>query len=817
MAESLGEAVLALKTDDSGLDKGIQRAEQKTDALAAKFERTGQNMRGIGTKLSVALTAPLTAFAATAIPAAVESQQALAQVDAALNSMGPVAGRTSAQLQKLAGDLQNISLFDDDDILKSVSANLLTFGNISDTAFDRAQLAATNLSARLGQDLQSSAIQVGKALNDPVKGVTALTRVCVSFTAAQKEQIKAMASVGDMAGAQSIILGELEKQFGGAAKAQRDATPNAAMEQQWRSFQEVTGGIALTVLPKLTGALTSVLAGFNNLSPGTQTFIVGGAAAAAALGPLLFGLGAMLPLLATVGGSLVLTTAGLFGFAVSEAAAATGSFALGTALRAAGTSFLTFATGALSAAIPAIGSLLIALAPILIPLAAVTAAVGLVYLAWKNWDQIKPYIDAVGAAISGWWNANVQPILTLVGDKVKAVVALFEEYFGGHIANVVKLVSALFNGDFKGAWEAMKNIVTGAINGALKIFQTFAPNVFRALKSLAQNLVTVGRDIIAGLVSGISANAAAVWNALKNVVLAGVNNVKAFLGIKSPSRVFHEIGGNITDGLAEGIIGGIPDVDEAMGQLAKAVADAAPQWTVDINGGPTPIGLPNIEGVGGERADSAQSDGTPDNESGSGDGPAAQTPEVEAQWREGFQRTFAEGVRAALDGDLGGFMKNFLSNIAERAFTDGLNAVSDFLGSLLQSVFGDSGGGGSGGSLGEGLGGLLSSIFAGGYSTGGMIPLGKFGVVGENGPEPVISTSRGALVRPNRTLSAGALRPSGTQVHMPISINAPGADAAALDRVRQSLDQLRTDLPGITLRTVQDAGERGMVNTGDWR
>ena len=108
--------------------------------------------------------------------------------------------------------------------------------------FDRAELASVNLSARLGQDLQSSAIQVGKALNDPIKGVTALQRVGVSFTAQQREQIKAMVEAGNVAGAQGIILGELEKQFGGAAEAQRKATPGADVQQQWRTFQEAIGG-----------------------------------------------------------------------------------------------------------------------------------------------------------------------------------------------------------------------------------------------------------------------------------------------------------------------------------------------------------------------------------------------------------------------------------------------------------------------------------------------------------------------------------------------------------------------------------------------
>jgi hypothetical protein len=58
-----------------------------------------------------------------------------------------------------------------------------------------------------------------KALNDPIKGITALSRVGVSFTQQQKDQIKAMQDAGNTAGAQAIILAELTKEFGGSAAA----------------------------------------------------------------------------------------------------------------------------------------------------------------------------------------------------------------------------------------------------------------------------------------------------------------------------------------------------------------------------------------------------------------------------------------------------------------------------------------------------------------------------------------------------------------------------------------------------------------------
>ncbi|WP_288987649.1 phage tail tape measure C-terminal domain-containing protein [uncultured Sphingopyxis sp.] len=123
------------------------------------------------------------------------------------------------------------------------------------------------------------------------------------------------------------------------------------------------------------------------------------------------------------------------------------------------------------------------------------------------------------------------------------------------------------------------------------------------------------------------------------------------------------------------------------------------------------------------------------------------------------------------------------------------------------------GGGGGGGDLGSGLGGLFKGFFA----TGGTIPTGTFGIVGERGPEPVISTPRGALVRPNSTLSSSQFRPAGTSISMPISIDATGADPAAIGRVQSQLDRLEQSLPGRIVSTVQDAGERRMITTRGWR
>ncbi|MEO7688193.1 MAG: phage tail length tape measure family protein [Sphingomonas sp.] len=393
MSAKVGSLNVDITLETARFKSGLTDAQRQLAATQKSFASVGAKMTGLGAKMSLGITAPFAALVASAIPAAVESAQALGQVNAALASMGPASGRTSADLVKMAGHLQDISNFDDDDILKSVTANLLTFGNVSGKVFDDAQLAIVNISARMGTDLQSSALMVGKALNDPIKGMKTLSRAGIQFTEDQKDAIRTMVEQKNVAGAQAIMLGELNRQFGGAAKAQRDATPTAAAQQAWRTFQETIGAIALKVLPPLTKILTDVLDGFNTLSPGMQTVVVGAVAVVAAIGPLVAGIGGIV----TVAGALL------------------------PALVPIGAALAGIATTIVTVAVPALASLVVALSPILIPLGLVTAAVAAVYLTWKHWDKIEPILQNLYTAAKTWIYDKLGAIWTWLAGKLGAV------------------------------------------------------------------------------------------------------------------------------------------------------------------------------------------------------------------------------------------------------------------------------------------------------------------------------------------------------------------------------------------------------------
>lgn len=499
----IGALRVDLNLGTAGWKRGLSEAAADAESAKAKFQKVGAGITVAGAALTAGITVPLMGLLSKAIPAATESAQAMGQVEAALKSMGPAAGRTKEQLADAATELMHLSTFDDDEILRKVTANLLTFGTVAGEQFDRAQKAAVDLSTRMSGDLQASTLLVGKALNDPIKGMGALRKVGIQLTEQQQAQVKAFVAAGDAASAQGIILTELERQFGGSAKAMRDATPGQDLKNEWDDFTETVGAFALKVLPQLTSMLSGVLAVFNQLDPATQGVAVGALAIAAALGPVMMVVG---PLVSGIGMLIPLFT----GVAVAEGAAAAASVGLWAAL-----------------------------APALPIIAGIAAVVGAAWLAWENWDKIAPVLQGAWAAVQAtfgpplvalfetvkttlvelwegpfgqlvkdaWaiWSAFGAQVGVVLGDLVggyldlsKAIgealgpvilgiirgfIAFVGEAFK-EVGNIINVLSALIRGDFSGAWTYLKKTVSDAVAGLGRIIEAMVPGALAALGRL---------------------------------------------------------------------------------------------------------------------------------------------------------------------------------------------------------------------------------------------------------------------------------------------------------------------------------------------
>ena len=188
--------------------------------------------------------------------ASIRQEQALAQVEARLRSTGYAAGLTSGDLAGIAADLQDITTYGDEATLE-MQALLLSFRNIDGGNIARATALTQDLAAALGQDLRSAALQLGKALDDPIIGLTALQRSGTTFSEVQKELIRSLVETGRKAEAQKLILDELAIQYGGSAEAARN-TLGGALQALGNRFGDLT-----EVSSASTGALREHIDGLN--------------------------------------------------------------------------------------------------------------------------------------------------------------------------------------------------------------------------------------------------------------------------------------------------------------------------------------------------------------------------------------------------------------------------------------------------------------------------------------------------------------------------------------------------------------------------
>lgn len=169
----------------------------------------------------IAATAAVGAMAAALFKLAAvtaEQERVEKRLEAVYRTTGGTVGLSTTALEDYATALGRATVVGDEAILK-IESILLTFRKVSGDTFKGATELVFDMAEVMETDAKSAALQLGKALNDPIKGISALTRVGVSFTEAQKAQIKQLTESNDVMGAQQVILGELRSEFGGAAKA----------------------------------------------------------------------------------------------------------------------------------------------------------------------------------------------------------------------------------------------------------------------------------------------------------------------------------------------------------------------------------------------------------------------------------------------------------------------------------------------------------------------------------------------------------------------------------------------------------------------
>ena len=270
---SLADAFIRIRPDTSGFSRdarGYLRDEMgrfvaQNNRDLAKGGKVGGGLfgrgiaRGVGPAVAgigaALATAGVGAFLKSTVAEAREANKIAALTAAAIKSTGGAAKVTAGQVSKLAEAISN-KVAVDDEAVQSSSNLLLTFTKVRNEVgkgndiFNQATMATVDMAAVLGGTAADNAIKLGKALNDPLKGVTALSKVGVSFTEQQKKQIETLVKHGDVLGAQKIILKELAVEFGGAAAA--IATPAQRLAVHFGNLKEKIGAALIPTLDRLS-------------------------------------------------------------------------------------------------------------------------------------------------------------------------------------------------------------------------------------------------------------------------------------------------------------------------------------------------------------------------------------------------------------------------------------------------------------------------------------------------------------------------------------------------------------------------------------
>lgn len=231
---ALGSLVVKLALEYAQFSQGLQSSEQDVKQHAKRVQDAYDNMAaGVSARMDSLKGAVLGAIggaiSVVGITSAIakikqetiDAEKEQTQLAAAIKSTGGAAGWSVERLNAMADSMEKTSTFSAGQI-NQAQTRMLSYAGVVGDQFPRAMQAVIDMSERMGYEVTASAETIGKALDVPSEGLTALSKQGFRFTDAQKELVKQFERTGQTAKAQDIILQALESSYGGAAKAARD-------------------------------------------------------------------------------------------------------------------------------------------------------------------------------------------------------------------------------------------------------------------------------------------------------------------------------------------------------------------------------------------------------------------------------------------------------------------------------------------------------------------------------------------------------------------------------------------------------------------
>lgn len=480
-----------------GLSKTSLAVSKTSVALGSAM---GTMIGGVGLKAFDALASTM----AGAFSELVDADKLLLRTKNVLKTTGNAANVTADKIAGMADRLEKTTGVEAEAIQNGENL-LLTFTNLRNAAgkgnnvFDQTTTLMVDMASALGTDTSTAAMQLGKALNDPIRGVTALRRAGVSFSESQLKTIKRLQKSGDVLGAQKVILREVRKEFGGAGKAAGQSFAGQ-MSILSNTIEDLAKEVLKPLLPIIVDVgkylRTDVLPVVSELI-GRFTALGGksGPLVADVMKVLRDVIAAVLPV-------------------VQKLAASVGP-TLGRLLSALGTGLLPTLIGAFKKMLPIVGTVANFLTGVLVP-ALMRIVAGVVVNVLPVFQRLVAFfservIPAVSSLIS-WLGEQLTPIINKAADLITTkFLPVWSRVAGFIVDNILPAIADLVGwlwGDGKGPLA----IAVGNITTFFGFFLDYLGWVFDMVTKVLDAMDEVGKflGIGGGKVTGPTLNVATV-------------------------------------------------------------------------------------------------------------------------------------------------------------------------------------------------------------------------------------------------------------------------------------------------------------------
>lgn len=180
-------------------------------------------------------------------------------------------------------------------------------------------------------------------------------------------------------------------------------------------------------------------------------------------------------------------------------------------------------------------------------------------------DNLPNFLTKGMEIVASLVNGVIDSLPDMIASAVEAVSAFLQSVTD----NLPEIVA-------KGV-EMLLSIVSGIIDSLPDIVSAAGRIVSSVIDTIkSTNWISVGIDILSGIGQGIINGIGSVVSAARNAASSILNSIKGFFGIHSPSTVMRDmIGGNMMQGWANGIRGGIHNTVGAMQSASRQVLGAA--------------------------------------------------------------------------------------------------------------------------------------------------------------------------------------------------------------------------------------------------